>query len=143
MSVYETSLLLLLLLFPSLKEKIQFILSATAQHARNLAFFALIYKAISIFLNKLRGQGHPLHNFIGGLCGGYLVFGTNNKVNMQVSLVYITEVKYLMITVHDLQVNFNQILNTTYLLDSLLSTSNFIIQNFIVLILIGIKIGVD
>lgn len=74
----------------SLKEKIHFILSATAQHAKNLAFFALLYKSVSLLLNKLRGKTHPLHNFIGGLTGGYFVFGSNNKVNMQVCVVIST-----------------------------------------------------
>lgn len=76
-----------ILLNLSLKEKIHFILSATAQHAKNLAFFALLYKSVSLLLNKLMGKTHPLHNFIGGLTGGYFVFGSNNKVNMQVCVV--------------------------------------------------------
>ena len=70
----------------SLREKFRFILSATIQHATNLASFAVIYKSVSMLLNKLRGQTHPLHNFIAGMLGGYAVFSTNNKVNMQVSL---------------------------------------------------------
>ncbi|XP_003384961.2 PREDICTED: peroxisomal membrane protein 4-like [Amphimedon queenslandica] len=76
----------------SLKEKFRFILTATAQHAKNLAFFALVYKSISLLLNKLRGSTHPVHNFIGGLMGGYLVFGTNNKVNMQINLYLLSRV---------------------------------------------------
>lgn len=84
MLLYSTISTYLCLSVFSLKEKFRFILTATAQHAKNLAFFALVYKSVSLLLNKLRGSTHPVHNFIGGLMGGYLVFGTNNKVNMQV-----------------------------------------------------------
>jgi peroxisomal membrane protein 4 len=76
----------------SLKEKLKFIISATIQHATNLAYFALIYKVTSMLLDKLRGTTHPLHNFIAGLLGGYTVFGKENKVNMQINLYLLSRV---------------------------------------------------
>ena len=60
---------------------------ATIQHAKNLACFALIYKSICMALHKVCGHSHPVHNFVAGLAGGYTVFGTNNKVNMQVTSI--------------------------------------------------------
>ena len=35
-------------------------------------------------LKRLTGRVHPLQNFLAAFVGGYLVFGENNKVNMQV-----------------------------------------------------------
>ena len=58
---------------------------ATIQHAKNLACFALVYKSLCMVLHKVCGRSHPVHNFVAGLAGGYIVFGTNNKVNMQVT----------------------------------------------------------
>ena len=67
-----------------LKEKVMFILRATFQHAKNLAFLTTIYKTILLILQKLQGRTLPVHNFIGAFVAGYFVFGENNKVNMQV-----------------------------------------------------------
>ena len=61
-----------------------FILKATFQHARNLAFFTVIYKTITLVLKRLRGHQHPLHTFLAAMISGYFVFGSNNKINMQV-----------------------------------------------------------
>ena len=68
----------------SLREKLLFIIQATYQHARNLALFTTVYKVLTIALQRLWGRGHPLHNFAAGFVGGYLVFGAENKINMQV-----------------------------------------------------------
>ena len=77
----------------SLKEKVQFILRATFQHAKNLACLATIYKIITLALRKLLGKGHPIQNFVAAFVGGYVVFGENNKVNMQVSVLHIAHSK--------------------------------------------------
>ena len=74
-----------ILLTDSLKEKAMFILRATFQHAKNLAFLTTIYKTILLILKKLQGRTLPVHNFIGAFVAGYFVFGENNKVNMQVN----------------------------------------------------------
>ena len=63
-----------------------FILRATFQHAKNLAFLTTIYKTILLILKKLQGRTLPFHNFIGAFVAGYFVFGENNKVNMQVHI---------------------------------------------------------
>ena len=62
-----------------------FILRATFQHAKNLAFLTTIYKMLLLLLKKLQGRTLPFHNFIGAFVAGYFVFGENNKVNMQVN----------------------------------------------------------
>jgi len=36
-------------------------------------------------LRRLTGSNHPAITFIAAFAGGYLVFGKNNKINMQVS----------------------------------------------------------
>lgn len=74
----------------SFREKIYLILKATRQHARNLAFFAVIYKSSMLLLralNPLRpGKEGPYDTFLAGLLGGYTVFGRGKQgsVNQQV-----------------------------------------------------------
>lgn len=71
-------------LLASLQEKLKFILQATFQHARNLAFLTTVYKIVTLLFRKLTGKEHPVFTFIGAFLGGYFVFGENNKLNMQV-----------------------------------------------------------
>ena len=75
---------LYLILVYSLPEKLLFILTATYQHARNLAILTAAYKILTGVLEHVRGRGSSLHHAMAGALCGYLVFGTNNKVNMQV-----------------------------------------------------------
>ena len=69
----------------SLQEKLRFILSATYQHARNLAMFTALYKMLTQGMAGVRGCAGPLHHATAGALCGYLVFGDDNKINMQVS----------------------------------------------------------
>ena len=71
-----------------LKEKFEFILRATFQHARNLAMLTVIYKTSMLIMQRISGRTHPLQNFIAAFMGGYAVFGENNKVNMQVHMLF-------------------------------------------------------
>ena len=69
----------------SLQDKLQFIISATYQHARNLAILTALYKILTKLLEHVRGKvNSPLHHAMAGALCGYLVFGTDNKINMQV-----------------------------------------------------------
>ena len=72
----------------SLQEKLRFILSATYQHGRNLALFTALYKVLSATLEAATGRAVPA---IAGAVCGCLVFGTNNKINMQVCLTTLPE----------------------------------------------------
>ncbi len=67
-----------------LRDKLEFILRATFQHARNLALLATSYKVLCFLLRKAMGRQHPLQNFVSAAISGYFVFGENNKINMQV-----------------------------------------------------------
>ena len=79
-------------LFPSLRDKLRLILKATRTHARNLATFAVAYKASMIFLRRasLDNKERPFHSFLAGLTGGYLVFGRGiqSSVNQQI-VIYV------------------------------------------------------
>ena len=75
----------------SFREKFEFIVRATFQHARNLALLTTVYKTLLFVMRKLWGRGHPAHNFVAAFVGGYLVFGENNKVNMQVGVVSLSQ----------------------------------------------------
>ena len=65
-------------------------LKASRQHARNLASFAFIYKAVMMILRYIspvhRGKEGPYDTFLAGLVGGYAVFGRGRQgsVNRQV-----------------------------------------------------------
>ena len=67
-----------------LEDKLRFIVKATYQHARNLATFVPLYKALLLLLRRLNGgQENSGHAFVAGVIGGYLVFGENNNINQQ------------------------------------------------------------
>ncbi|KAF9204663.1 hypothetical protein BGZ49_005012 [Haplosporangium sp. Z 27] len=68
------------------KDMSSFVLKATRQHSRNLAFFATIYKTLLILQRRFHGKEKPAHSFLAGLVGGYIVFGENNNVNQQIVL---------------------------------------------------------
>ncbi|CAG8591817.1 1300_t:CDS:2 [Ambispora leptoticha] len=71
----------------SLKDKLTWILQATKQHSRNLAFFVTIYKSLMYLQRKIAGDKEQSgHSFIAGLIGGYIVFGENNNINQQIVL---------------------------------------------------------
>ncbi|KAG8626614.1 hypothetical protein KVT40_005559 [Elsinoe batatas] len=73
------------------REKATQVFKATRQHAQNLATFALIYKTTCLALRSAhpRNKERSLDTFIGGLLGGYYVFGRKkNSVNQQI-VIYI------------------------------------------------------
>ena len=65
------------------------ILSLTYQHARNLALLATFYKLSSMMSEKILGHSSQVVTFLSAFAAGYFVFGTNNKLNMQVSIIAI------------------------------------------------------
>jgi peroxisomal membrane protein 4 len=68
------------------RERLRVILKATYAHARNLAFFVLIYKSLCLVLKRLHGgKEASYHSFLSGLIGGYLIFGEDNNINNQVT----------------------------------------------------------
>ncbi|KAL8695415.1 MAG: hypothetical protein Q9224_003402, partial [Gallowayella concinna] len=86
--------LVMVFLFRSgtLREKLQIILKATFQHARNLATFATVYKTMMLFLRNTSTEGKESspHTFLAGLVGGYMVFGRGiqSSVNQQI-VIYV------------------------------------------------------
>ncbi|KAJ3020634.1 Peroxisomal membrane protein 4 [Thoreauomyces humboldtii] len=70
----------------SLQDKMRFIIRATYQHSRNLAFFVTIYKTLMAVQRNVKGKEHNLDSFVAGVVGGYFVFGKNNNVNNQIVL---------------------------------------------------------
>ncbi|CAI8024164.1 Peroxisomal membrane protein 4 [Geodia barretti] len=76
----------------SLQEKLHFILNATFQHARNLAILTALYKALTLALQRIAGRAVPGLPAITGAVCGYLVFGTETKINMQINLYLLSRV---------------------------------------------------
>lgn len=68
----------------SLQDKLYTIADATFTHAKNLASFVFIYKALTSALKWLQSEKSQAHAFIAAFIGGYFVFGKNNKINEQV-----------------------------------------------------------
>ncbi|PWN39960.1 peroxisomal protein [Ceraceosorus guamensis] len=77
----------------SMQDRMRFVFKATKQHSLNLCKFASLYKALTILLRRTNG-GKPrsLDSFIGGVVGGYVVFGERNAVNEQIVLYCIARV---------------------------------------------------
>ncbi|KAI1433640.1 peroxisomal membrane protein 24 [Xylaria sp. CBS 124048] len=76
--------LVMILLFRSgtIREKIDLVFRATRTHARNLAKFATIYKAMCYALKHYGptpGKEGRYDTFLAGLVGGYFVFGGRSK----------------------------------------------------------------
>ncbi|KGO76103.1 Mitochondrial inner membrane translocase subunit Tim17/Tim22/Tim23/peroxisomal protein PMP24 [Penicillium italicum] len=75
-----------------IREKTKLVLKATRQHARNLATFAMIYKASMIVLRNIPGGARKegrYDSFFAGLLGGYAVFGRQPGSISQQIVIYI------------------------------------------------------
>ncbi|EXK47930.1 hypothetical protein FOXG_00424 [Fusarium oxysporum f. sp. lycopersici 4287] len=71
-------------------QKVNLVLRATRHHATNLARFALIYKLTMLALKYLGaepGKEGTYDSFVGGLVGGYFVFGGRSKRTGKISSV--------------------------------------------------------
>ncbi|CAI4232000.1 unnamed protein product [Auanema sp. JU1783] len=73
-------------------QKLLTIFQLTKTHAFNLARFVFSYKLLHGFLTKLEGQQKEWHAFAAASVMGYLVFGSNNSVNMQINLYLLSRV---------------------------------------------------
>ncbi|KAF2277419.1 peroxisomal membrane protein 4 [Westerdykella ornata] len=86
--------LVMIFLFRSgtFRQKTLAVLRATKQHARNLGFFALVYKAAMLLLRHTSPTGKERHydSFLAGLLGGYIVFARDihNPVSQQI-VIYV------------------------------------------------------
>ena len=74
-----------------MKEKLRLVYLATRQHAKNLAFFATIYKSTMLLLRLLNpmkpGREGPYDSFLAGLTGGYIAFGRGKKGSVDQQIV--------------------------------------------------------
>ncbi|KAG6243794.1 hypothetical protein E4U23_006444 [Claviceps purpurea] len=84
--------LVMIFLFRSgtFRQKTTLVLRATKKHAFNLARFATIYKATMLALRYFgpnQGKEGPYDAFLGGLLGGYIVFGQRSPRSGKISSV--------------------------------------------------------
>jgi hypothetical protein len=72
----------------TVREKLWLVFKATRMHARNLGFFALVYKSTCLLLRTLRNgkEGH-YDTFLAGLLGGYWVFGRTIRSSVSQQIV--------------------------------------------------------
>lgn len=69
------------------------ILRATYQHARNLGQFTFVYKLLNLILRRAStGKKEPWQVFISAFTAGYLVFGENNAINMQITMYLLSRI---------------------------------------------------
>uniref|UniRef100_A0A8D0CMI3 Peroxisomal membrane protein 4 n=1 Tax=Sander lucioperca TaxID=283035 RepID=A0A8D0CMI3_SANLU len=68
----------------SLKDKLKAILKATYTHSRNLACFVFTYKGLQTLQERCQGKSLQSHSFLAACVGGWLVFGDNNNININV-----------------------------------------------------------
>ena len=71
------------------KDKMKWILKATYTHSKNLAMFVFIYKSLLATMKNVDGEKSKVHPFVSAFIGGYLVFGTHDKINEQVLTIVI------------------------------------------------------
>jgi hypothetical protein len=74
----------------SFRQKCYLVFKATRTHARNLALYCVVYKLSMLALAK--GNGGKIagvHPFIGGLLGGYAVFGRSRSQVSQQIIIYV------------------------------------------------------
>ncbi|CAB3406383.1 unnamed protein product [Caenorhabditis bovis] len=76
----------------TLAQKLQTIFRLTRMHATNLAKFVFSYKLLEGTLGKIEGVRREWHSFAAAFLVGYLVFGENNAVNMQINLYLLSRV---------------------------------------------------
>ncbi|KAJ4271981.1 hypothetical protein NW762_000690 [Fusarium torreyae] len=72
------------------RQKVGLVLRATRHHASNLARFALIYKLTMLalkYFGSTPGKEGTYDSFVGGLIGGYFVFGGRSKRTGKISSV--------------------------------------------------------
>ncbi|KAK7206179.1 Tim17/Tim22/Tim23/Pmp24 family-domain-containing protein [Myxozyma melibiosi] len=78
------------------KDKLRIVLKATRDHAKNLATFVFIYKSVIYVLKSSNPEkkSRDVDALIGGLIGGYYVFGRGGKssVNQQIVLYVFSRV---------------------------------------------------
>ncbi|KAK0392558.1 hypothetical protein NLU13_2053 [Sarocladium strictum] len=84
--------LVMIVLFRSgtFRQKVELVLRATRHHASNLARFAMIYKLSTLALKHYGptpGKEGPYDSFLGGLVGGYFIFGTRSKRTGRISSI--------------------------------------------------------
>lgn len=75
----------------SLKEKFTFIIKATIQHARNLAYFSFLYKVLKTILSR-NGVKRPIHIFASGFITGFIVFNKKTPVSNQIILYLLSRI---------------------------------------------------
>ncbi|CAD6192822.1 unnamed protein product [Caenorhabditis auriculariae] len=73
-------------------EKLLTIYRLTKTHAINLAKFVFSYKFLQGLLGKMEGGRREWHSFAAAFLMGYMVFGENNAVNMQINLYLLSRV---------------------------------------------------
>ncbi|KAF4984829.1 hypothetical protein FZEAL_57 [Fusarium zealandicum] len=84
--------LVMIFLFRSgtFRQKVSLVLRATRHHATNLARFAVIYKLTMLalkYFGSTPGKEGSYDSFMGGLVGGYFVFGGRSKRTGKISSV--------------------------------------------------------
>ncbi|XP_022111501.1 peroxisomal membrane protein 4-like [Acanthaster planci] len=78
----------------SFRQQIMSILRATYTHSKNLGIYVFLYKSMLAIMRWSEGKVHHLHPLIAGFIGGYLIFGTNNKVNSQINMYVLSRILF-------------------------------------------------
>lgn len=75
------------------KEMIKSILKATYQHAKSLGQFVFTYKLLTSLLSRASaGKKEQWFSFVAAFVGGYLIFGENNPINMQINMYLLSRI---------------------------------------------------
>ncbi|XP_038053017.1 peroxisomal membrane protein 4-like [Patiria miniata] len=78
----------------SFRQQVISILRATYTHSKNLAFYVFLYKLMLFIMRWAEGKAHHLHPLVAGFIGGYLIFGTNDKINSQINMYLLSRILF-------------------------------------------------
>lgn len=76
----------------SLRAKVRTIATLTFLHARNLAAFVALYKALTAALARVSGGRAQWHSLLAGGAGGWVVWAHYGSVNFQIVLYLVSRV---------------------------------------------------
>ena len=70
----------------SLQKRFTWAVKMALRHGKILALFAFTYKSVQCILANLRGKASPIHSFIAGIIGAFMLlhFKTDMSINRQV-----------------------------------------------------------
>lgn len=87
-------LLLPFLILPArrIMKMLNSVFQATMQHSRNLGLYVALFKFVQCVMRHVTGTETPLNTVVGGLVGGFVMFGNGTPINSQINMYVFSRV---------------------------------------------------